>query len=97
MFDDFVSDVPTLIVQGDLAWWATPQGTAHLQSGLPNSHLLMFSTLGGGTGGSGLLADGVPQCLNDLRRAFLTDPTQRLDTDGCARNSPHVDFVTTTP
>jgi pimeloyl-ACP methyl ester carboxylesterase len=97
MFDDFVSDVPTLIVQGDLAWWATPQGTAHLQSGLPDSHLLMFSTLGGGTGGAGLLADGVPQCLNDLRRAFLTDPVQRLDTDGCARTSPHVDFVTTTP
>jgi len=95
MFGDFVSDVPTLIVQGGLAWWTTPQGTAHLQSGLPNSHLLLFPTLGGGTGGGGLLADGVPQCLNELRRAFLSDATQPLDTDGCARQSPPVQFVTT--
>jgi len=97
MFDDFVSDVPTLIVQGDLAYWATPQGTAHLQSGLSNSQLLMFPTLGGGTGGNGLLADGVPPCLNDLRRAFLSHPTQRLDTKDCAEASPHIDFVTPTP
>jgi len=95
MFDDFVSDVPTLIVQGELAWWATPQGPAHLQSGLSNSHLLMFSTLGGGTGGSGLLADGVPQCLNELRRAFLSNPTQRLEINGCTRQSPRIEFVTT--
>jgi pimeloyl-ACP methyl ester carboxylesterase len=95
MFDDFVSDVPTLIVQGELAWWATPQGTAHLQSGLSNSQLLTFPTLGGGSGGSGLLADGVPPCLNDLRRAFLSDPTQHLDTNGCASQSPRIEFVTT--
>jgi hypothetical protein len=57
----------------------------------------MVSTLGGGSGGSGLLADGVPQCLNDLRRAFLSDPTQRLDTKGCAEESPPVNFLTTTP
>ena len=97
MFDDFVSDVPALIVQGELAYWATPQGTAHLQSGLSNSHLLMFSTLGSGTGGSGLLADGVPPCLNDLRRAFLSHPTERLDTKDCALASPGIDFVTPTP
>jgi hypothetical protein len=95
LFDDFVSDVPTLIVQGDLAWWATPQGTAHLQSGLSNSQLLTFPTLGGGSGGSGLLADGVPQCLNDLRRSFLSDPTHRLDTKDCALQSPPIEFVTT--
>ncbi len=93
MFTDFVSAVPTLIVQGDLAYASTPQGTAHLQSGLSNSTLVLFSTLGNGTGGSGLLADGVPTCLNDLRRTFLTDPARHLDAAGCAKQSPTIDFV----
>jgi len=94
MFIDFVSAVPALIVQGDLAYTSTPEGTAHLQSGLSNSTLLLFSTLGTGTGGSGLLADGVPQCLNDLRRTFLADPGRHLDAPGCAKQSPPIDFVT---
>ncbi|HYL53598.1 MAG TPA: adenylate/guanylate cyclase domain-containing protein [Acidimicrobiia bacterium] len=94
MFTDFVSAVPVLIVQGDLSYTSTPEGTAHLQSGLSNSTLLLFSTLGNGTGGSGLLADGVPKCLNDLRRTFLTDPARHLDAAGCTKQSPPIDFVT---
>jgi pimeloyl-ACP methyl ester carboxylesterase len=94
LFTDFVSAVPTLIVQGDLAFVATPQGTDHLQSGLSNSTLLLFPTLGTGTGGSGLLADGVPPCLNDLRRAFLNDPSQHLNGAACTRQSPPIDFIT---
>ena len=84
LFTDFVSAVPTLIVQGDLAC-----GSRHhrerriLQSGLSNSTLLLFPTLGTGTGGSGLLADGVPPCLNDLRRVFLDDPSQHLNGAAC--------------
>jgi class 3 adenylate cyclase len=94
LFTEFVSAVPTLIVQGDLAWASTPQGTAQLQSALSHSTLLLFPTLGTGTGGSGLLADGVPQCLNDLRRAFLTDPSQHLNGAACTSKSPPIDFIT---
>jgi hypothetical protein len=86
--------VPTLIVQGGLAFVATPEGTAHLQSGLSNSTLLMFPTLGNGTGGSGLLADGVPPCLNALRRTFLKDPSEQLNGAACASQSPPIDFIT---
>ncbi|MDQ1457166.1 MAG: hypothetical protein QOH28_2786 [Actinomycetota bacterium] len=94
LFADFVSAVPTLIVQGGLAFVATPEGTAHLQSGLSNSTLLMFPTLGNGTGGSGLLADGVPPCLNAVRRAFLKDPSEPLNGAACASQSPPIDFIT---
>jgi hypothetical protein len=93
LFSDFVSAVPTLIVQGDLASESTPDGTAHLQSGLSNSTLLLFPTLGSGTGGSGLLSDGVPPCLNNRRRAFLADPARGVDAAGCVSQSPPIDFV----
>jgi hypothetical protein len=89
LFSPPVSSVPTLIVEGALAWWDTPQGTAALQVGMPNSNLLLFPTLGAGP-----LSGGVPPCLNDVRRAFLKDPTKHLDTTACARQSPAVDFIT---
>jgi hypothetical protein len=91
-FKNPVSPVPTLIVQGSLDWAVTPQGIATLQVGLKNAHTVVFSTLG-----STLLSGGVPQCLNDLRRSFLADPTRHLDTAACGRQSPPINFVTSTP
>jgi pimeloyl-ACP methyl ester carboxylesterase len=94
VFAPLISAVPTLIVQGQLTWWATPQNTAKMQASLPNSSLLMFPTLGAGRQGLGLIRDGVPPCLNHLRTTFLAHPAQSLDTAACARQSPPIAFVT---
>jgi DNA-binding SARP family transcriptional activator/pimeloyl-ACP methyl ester carboxylesterase len=94
LFAPVQSAVPTFIIQGDLTWWSTPQNTAKMQAGLPNSSLLLFPTLGAGRQGLSLIRDGVPPCLNGLRKTFLAHPSQRLDTADCTRQSPPIAFVT---
>jgi class 3 adenylate cyclase len=85
LFTPPVSAVPTLIIQGALTWWATPDATRALQTGLANSHLVYFPTAG---------RNARPPCLNDLRRALLNNPNQQLATDACEHQSPPIDFIT---
>jgi DNA-binding SARP family transcriptional activator len=87
-FNSPVASVPTLIVEGSLDLFSRPEWVASLRSGLAHSSEIVLPTLG-----AYLMRDGVPPCLNDLRRQFLADPTALLDTAGCSRQSPAVNFV----
>jgi hypothetical protein len=91
-FDAFVSDVPTLIVEGGLAFFTTPQYVARIRSGLEHSSALYFRSLG-----NDILSAGVPSCLDDLRRRFLDNPSAHLATAACAGQSPKIDFVADQP
>jgi DNA-binding SARP family transcriptional activator/pimeloyl-ACP methyl ester carboxylesterase len=88
VFEPLVSDVPTFIVEGELSYRSSPEWVDDLRSGLSHSSSMLFPTLG-----SSVLFDGLPACMNDLRRQFLADPTAHLDTDGCAKQSPPINFV----
>jgi class 3 adenylate cyclase len=92
VFDSVASAVPTLIVDGELYPFTSTRWTSSLQGGFPNAHTMVFATLG-----TSLLNEGAPPCLNDLRRQFLADPTARIDTDACTRQSPPIDFEVPTP
>jgi hypothetical protein len=89
-FASFATDIPTLIVDGELNPFTSRQWASTLQGGMKNAATLVFPTLG-----SRLLLWG-PPCINDLRRLFLADPTKHLNTNACVRQSPPVDFVMTT-
>src|ERR1700730_3459033 len=91
-FAGVATDIPTLIVQGALNPSTSPQWASTLQAGLKNAALLSFPTLG-----ARLLLWGLPPCLNDLRRQFLADPSKHLDTNTCTRQSPPINFATSTP
>jgi pimeloyl-ACP methyl ester carboxylesterase len=84
---EIVSDVPTLIFRGDLTPDGSPDWIAKIERSLTHVQTVVFPTLGGD-----LLADG-PPCLSALRRRFLSDPTAKLDTTSCARQSPPIHFV----
>jgi hypothetical protein len=89
-FLDIASPVPTLIAVGLLHPFDSPDFTATLVGGLPNATVLTFPTLG-----AAILGDGIPSCLNDIRREFLADPQRHLDTAGaCEKNGPPINFVT---
>jgi class 3 adenylate cyclase/pimeloyl-ACP methyl ester carboxylesterase len=90
-FASIATAIPTLIVDGALNPFTSRQWPLTLQGGLKNAATLLFPTLG-----SRLLLWG-PPCLNDLRRQFLADPTKHLDTNACTRQSPPINFVTSTP
>jgi hypothetical protein len=94
MFSPLASDVPTLIVEGGLDLYSSPDDVATIRSGLPNSSAILFKSLGGN-----LLDDGVPPCLNDIRRAFLANPAAPLATAtaACSAQSPPVGFVVDAP
>jgi hypothetical protein len=89
-FVDVSSSVPVLITEGLLHPFRSRDFTATLVSGLPNASVVTFPTLG-----AGILREGIPSCLNDLRRAFLANPRQHLDTATakCAKDSPPINFV----
>jgi DNA-binding SARP family transcriptional activator/pimeloyl-ACP methyl ester carboxylesterase len=91
-FSPLVTDVPTLIVDGELDAWSSPEWADMLRNGLSHSTFMLFPTLG-----SGPLGEGIPVCIDDLRRQFLTDPSSHLDADGCVAQSPPIDFVVNTP
>jgi len=86
-----VSDVPVLMFRGDLAPAGNPSWLPDLERGLSNAQSVVFPTLG-----RDLLANG-PPCLSALRRAFLADPTAKLDTAACAQQSPRIRFVAPIP
>jgi DNA-binding SARP family transcriptional activator/pimeloyl-ACP methyl ester carboxylesterase len=88
VFAPFVSAVPTLIVEGDLAYYTSPAEVASIQSNLSHASVLEFPTLG-----EAPLQLSTPPCLNALRRRFLADPSAHLDTHSCQRQSPKIDFV----
>ena len=87
-FVDIASSVPTLITEGLLQPFRSPDFTATLVSGLPNASVVTFPTLG-----AAILREGVPSCLNDLRRRFLENPQRHLDISECEADSPAINFV----
>ncbi len=89
-FADVGSPVPTLVTVGLLHPFRSQDFTATLVGGLPNATVVTFPTLG-----AGILREGIPSCLNNLRRQFLKNPQQHLDTVTCENASPKIDFVTT--
>lgn len=91
-FASVASNVPTLIVEGLLNPMGSHQWTLTLQGGLTHVATLTFPSLG-----TLLLKNGIPPCLNDLRRAFLADPTKRLDTKACTADSPRINFAYSSP
>ena len=62
--------------------------SAQLRAGLPHLSVLSFATLPGGA-----LPGDFPACYNDLRRQFVRDPSSRLNTGACERQSPRINFV----
>jgi DNA-binding SARP family transcriptional activator len=94
MFSVLSSDVPTLIVEGSLDLYSTPQYVGTIQSGLGHSNVIFFKSLGGN-----LLDDGVPPCLDDVRRTFLANPSAPLAaaTAACSAQSPPIPFVVDAP
>jgi DNA-binding SARP family transcriptional activator len=91
-FTPLVSDVPTFILEGELSMWSSPEWVGMLRNGLSHTTSLLFPTLG-----AGVIGEGIPSCINDLRRQFLADPSVSLDVDGCVKQSPPIDFVVDTP
>jgi len=87
-FDDPKTDVPALLVGGDLSPNADQQWADDVQRTLPNATVAQFPTLNGF-----VLGNNDPRCLADLRRRFLDDPAAPLDTAGCERQSPVIRFV----
>jgi len=91
-FQGVASPTPTLLIVAPLDNQLSPQTTASLEADLPNINVLTLPTLGWSA-----LQDGNPPCLNTLRRAFLTNPTQHLDTADCAKHSPPIKFAGVSP
>lgn len=91
-FQSVASSTPTLLIVTSLDAFASPKDAETLAADLPNSHLIAFPTLGWET-----LNYDSPPCLTQLRRTFLANPTQHLDTAACEKQSPPINFVTPTP
>jgi class 3 adenylate cyclase len=86
-FASVQSNVPTLIVGGDLDPLRDRSWTDYLLSSFPNGIGAQFSTLGWSVFGQ------EPRCLDDIRRTFLDHPGARLDLAACAKQSPPIEFV----
>ncbi len=87
---DVVSNVPTLVLRGNLTPDGNPDWIPKIGRGLSALQAVVFPTLG-----SDLLANG-PPCLSALRRQFLANPTATLDTAGCEKQSPPIPFIAPT-
>ena len=84
---DVAGPVPALLFRGDLTPFGSDDWLRRVRRGLSRDQTVTFPTLG-----SGLLASG-PPCLSKLRREFLADPTAKLDTAACSKQSPPIRFV----
>jgi class 3 adenylate cyclase len=84
---DLASPVPALLFRGDLDPYGNDEWLRRVQRGLSRDQTVTFATLG-----DDLLANG-PPCLSNLRREFLANPTAKLDTAACAKQSPAIAFV----
>ena len=82
-----VSNVPALLFRGNLSPDGNPTWIPTIARGLANAQTVIFPTLG-----NDLLENG-PPCLSALRRLFLANPLAPLDTTGCAKQSPSIQFV----
>jgi hypothetical protein len=80
------SNVPVLLIRGDIAPVGNSQWMAQLKHGLPHATVAEFPSLGGN-----LLLNG-PGCLNTMRQQFLANPAATLAVDACTRQSPPVRF-----
>jgi class 3 adenylate cyclase len=87
-FDDDHSDIPMLVVNGDLAQNADQSWPQMFQQLHPQAIVADFPTLN-----AFLLSSNVPPCLGDLRRHFLDNPSAPLDVAECTRQSPPIQFV----
>jgi len=87
-FDDPNTEVPTLVVTGDLSPGSDQRWPDLFQRNLAHATVVQFPTLTGGALGS-----NDPRCLADLRRAFLANPNVTLDVAGCERQSPKIRFT----
>ena len=84
---DFAGPVPALLFRGNLSPSGDVRWITGVQRGLSNAQTAVFPTLGNG------LTSGGPPCLAELRRTFLADPTAKLATGACVRQSPPISFV----
>jgi class 3 adenylate cyclase len=84
---EVASPVPALLFRGDLSPFGNEDWLRRVQRGLSRDQSVTFATLGGD-----LLANG-PPCLSALRLAFLANPTAKLDTAACSKQSPAITFV----
>jgi class 3 adenylate cyclase/pimeloyl-ACP methyl ester carboxylesterase len=91
-FQNVASPTPTLLIVTPLFPLSSPDVAATLAAALPDASLLTLPTLGF----DALQGSNLP-CLNQLRRNLLADPKQHLDTTACAKQSPPIDFITSTP
>ncbi len=85
---DTHTDVPTLLVSGDLAPNSDQAWPGQFQQSLAHATVVEFPTLN-----AQLLVNNQPPCLGDLRRQFLDNPSASLDVAGCTRQSPPIQFV----
>ncbi len=85
MMDPVVSDVPVLILEGDLDAATAPEWVDLLTPGLSASQVVRFPFTGHSTLDKS-------ECARSVMSAFLTDPTQPVDTSCTA--SMHLTFAT---
>ena len=79
---DIAGDVPILAFRADLSPEGSRAALTRIQRGFPAMQIAVFPTLAGD-----LLQHG-PPCLSNLRRAFLQDPTKKLDIAACEDQPP---------
>jgi DNA-binding SARP family transcriptional activator/pimeloyl-ACP methyl ester carboxylesterase len=83
------SDIPMLIVVGELYPYSLPQWPTVLQGGFKNASVVRFATLG-----RSMEEEGVPPCINELRRNFIAHPQTRLAAAACSAQSTKIPFAT---
>lgn len=97
--DPVASDIPTLVLAGDLDPITPPDNGREAARSLARSQLFVFPGFGHGVLVPNPLEridDGVPRCAMQLVAAFLEDPTQPLDA-ACVGRLPGLRFVGTDP
>jgi class 3 adenylate cyclase len=85
---DVAGSEPAFLFRGNLSPSGDASWIANVERGLSQAQTAVFPTLGDG------LTSGGPPCLADLQRAFLANPTAKLATSACVRQSPPISFVT---
>jgi class 3 adenylate cyclase/pimeloyl-ACP methyl ester carboxylesterase len=81
-----VSPVPALILAGELSPWYPPAYADEVAQAFRAPHVVVLPHVTSGPISSG------PQCVSDLRVAFLRDPQGELDAETCVQSIPPIQF-----
>jgi hypothetical protein len=81
-----VSPVPALILAGELSPFFPPAYGDNVAAAFAAPHVVALPHIAGGPIGAG------PQCVSDLRVAFLRDPRGALDAESCISAIPPIEF-----